>query len=431
MSDALPLPPHPNLEQYRKLAKDLQRACKSDSPTAIRHWADQWAERVADHHHQPADQLRAHAQHAERLHRTLRGSNDTLARATLAGAQFLLARLHGFASWSKFAHHVEALERANSPVSIFETAADAIVAGDLPTLRKLLHDRPGLTRERSTREHRSTLLHYVSANGIEDFRQRTPPNIVEVAALLLDSGAAVNAESEAYGGRSTPLNLTATSCHPESAGVQIPLLELLLERGAAIGHRDVVSCLHNGRGRAAAFLAGRGAPLDLEGAAGVGQLDVVRAHFAPDGKLKPPATLEQCRSGFAWACQFGHTAVVEFLLEHGVSAHDKLPPNGETGLHWAALGSHTALVKLLLSRGANVHALDDTFGGSPLGWALYRWTTSPPLSEPESAYETVALLAGAGATLDPEWFEVNDEDRRSAVRKLRADPRMLAALRGA
>jgi hypothetical protein len=27
----------------------------------------------------------------------------------------------------------------------------------------------------STRAHRSTLLHYISANGVEDFRQKTPP----------------------------------------------------------------------------------------------------------------------------------------------------------------------------------------------------------------------------------------------------------------
>ena len=39
MSDALPLPPRPNLEQYRKLAKDFQRACKSSQPSAIRDWA--------------------------------------------------------------------------------------------------------------------------------------------------------------------------------------------------------------------------------------------------------------------------------------------------------------------------------------------------------------------------------------------------------
>ena len=29
MSDAHPLPPRPDLDQYKKLAKDFQRACRS------------------------------------------------------------------------------------------------------------------------------------------------------------------------------------------------------------------------------------------------------------------------------------------------------------------------------------------------------------------------------------------------------------------
>ena len=39
MSDAVPLPPRPNLEQYKKLAQDLRHACKSRQPDAIRAWA--------------------------------------------------------------------------------------------------------------------------------------------------------------------------------------------------------------------------------------------------------------------------------------------------------------------------------------------------------------------------------------------------------
>jgi hypothetical protein len=44
MSDGLPLPPHPNLEQYKMLAKDFQHACRSGDPGAIRDWAARWAE---------------------------------------------------------------------------------------------------------------------------------------------------------------------------------------------------------------------------------------------------------------------------------------------------------------------------------------------------------------------------------------------------
>jgi hypothetical protein len=47
MSDALPLPSRPNLEQYKKLAKDLRHACKSGDRRAIRDWAARWAETLA------------------------------------------------------------------------------------------------------------------------------------------------------------------------------------------------------------------------------------------------------------------------------------------------------------------------------------------------------------------------------------------------
>ncbi|HWZ96743.1 MAG TPA: ankyrin repeat domain-containing protein [Candidatus Dormibacteraeota bacterium] len=430
MSDALPLPPHPNLEQYRKLAKDLQRACKSETGEAIRQWAERWAERVAELHGRPAAEFQAHAQRVQSQWRKMRDSNGSAARCSLAGAQFFLARCHGFVSWPKFAKHLEALERAGSPASTFETAADAIISGDVPALQKLLNENPGLVQERSMREHRSTLLQYVSANGVEDFRQKTPKNIVEIATLLLNAGAEVNAESDAYGGHSTALNLTATSCHPEDAGVQIPLMKLLLDRGAAIGANDVIACLHNGRGQAAAFLANSGARLDLEGAAGTGRLDVVRAFFSEDSQLKQPATPEQMKKGFAWACEFGRTAVVDFLLQRGASVHEKLPHHGQTGLHWAAWEGHAETVKLLLSRGASVDAVDDAFGGTPLGWALYHWANSASAAERGSFHETVALLARAGAKLESDWFEVDDDERQHIVRKLRSDPRMMAALDG-
>jgi hypothetical protein len=200
MSDALSLPPHPNLEQYRILAKELQRACKSGTEEAIRQWAERWAGRVAGLQGRPAAEFRTHAQRVERQWRKMRESNGSMAGCSLAGAQFFVAHCHGFASWPKFAKHLEALARAGSPVSVFETAVDALVDGDAAALRKLLNGNPGLARERSMREHRSTLLHYVSANGVEDFRQKTPGNIVAIATLLLDAGAEVNAESAAYGG---------------------------------------------------------------------------------------------------------------------------------------------------------------------------------------------------------------------------------------
>src|SRR5215510_15639023 len=236
MSDALPIPPRPNLEQYKKLAKDFQHACKSNAPGAIRDWAARWAETIArlqclEITPEIRRQIDFESERMEHQWNKFKQTNERAARCTLASAQFFVARGHGFASWPKFAKHLEGLARADSPVSTFEAAADAIVNGDLARLGKLLSENPELARARSTREHRSTLLHYVSANGVEDFRQKTPKNILEITKLLLKAGADVNAESDAYGGRSTTLALTATSSHPQTVPVQIPLIDLLIDHG--------------------------------------------------------------------------------------------------------------------------------------------------------------------------------------------------------
>lgn len=440
MSDALPLPPRPNLEQYRKLAKDLQDACKSKSPEAIRNWATRWVKRIArlqglDFPVEVQKQIDNEAAWIDRHWRQFKQNTQRNARCRLTDAQFFVARIHGFLSWPKFVSHLKALERTSSRVSKFEVAVDAIVNGDLKTMAKLLREDPKLVHARSTRSHRSTLLHYVSANGVEDFRQKTPKNIVQIAKLLIESGADVNAESDAYGGGSTTLGLTATSYHPEKAGVQRPLMELLIDHGAIIDGPDsgsaVIGCLHNGRGGAAEFFAKRGARLDLEGAAGVGRLDIVKSFFNEDGSLKPTATQTQMKDGFTWACEFGRTEVVAYLLEKGIEVNERIKHHGGTGLHWAAYGGHAKTIKLLLNQGAFVDVKDESFGGTPLDWALYAWGNS---TGSEAAlgdhYEVVSVLVNSGAKIDTQWYAI-DEERRFAVQNLKSDRRMQKALAGA
>jgi ankyrin repeat protein len=421
--DAKELPARPNLEHYKKLAKDLLKAYKSGDSASMK--------RIEDHYQRPLtwDELRETAQ---RRLRKLRGSAIQSAKFTLADAQFLIARSYAFESWPKFKKHVEALLRKRSPVSKFESAADAVITGDAATLDRLLRENPDLIRERSTRVHQSTLLHYVSANGVEDFRQKTPRNAVEVTKILLQAGAGVDAENNP--GRGTTLGLVATSAPPAQAGVQIALLETLLEAGAspdglAGGWNPLTAALANGRGDAAAFLARRGARLDLEGAAGVGQLDVVKSFFNEDGSLRANATQEQMKSGFAWACEYGRTSVVDFLLQVGIEVDARLRHDGQTGLHWAAYNAHADTVKLLLERKAPVDAKDGNYGGTPLGWALYAWGDPAPEAKRAGYYEVVALLAAAGATVDPAWL-ADPSRERPLVEKVRADARMLAALRG-
>jgi ankyrin repeat protein len=390
--DALPLPPRPNLDQYKKLAKDLLKAAQSSDPTAIRTWAATWIDslvrlsnltitsqlpvridRWTDGLEKFARQELPHPTWG-RTHSSVPPSPARQETVTLAAAQFVIARAQGFESWPKFAKHLEEEARANSLVADFERAADAIVSGDIATLEKLLRDHPDLIRATSTRRHQATLLHYVAANGIEGYRQKTPKNIVPITALLLNTGADVNAIADVYGG-STTLTLAATSVHPERAGVQIALLQLLLDHGATVDTANspagplINSCFANGRAQAAEFFADRGASLDLEGAAGLGRLDIVKSYFDDSGAPRLAATNVQIERGLLYACEYGRDNVVEFLLQRGVSPQAQANI-GQTALHSAVIGGHVDTIALLLAHGAQLEA-KNCYDGTALGQALW------------------------------------------------------------
>jgi ankyrin repeat protein len=406
--DALPLPLRPSVEQYKKLAKELVRICKSGDQAAFSAWSKRWVETLVTLHGlvmtpgMPVRIDRWAAQVDEFARRKLACSGNK--PCMLADAQFVLARVHGFESWPGFTRHVEELVRAGSPVFAFEAAAHAIVEGDAATLSKLLRENPELARARSTREHHATLLHHVAANGVEGYRQKTPKNAVEIAELLLKAGAEVDATAEIYGGGATTLGLAATSIHPQRAGVQIALLQLLLDHGARIdctgsaGDRQslIKACFANGRSQAAEFLAARGTPLDLESACGVGAIEFVKSAFDADGKLMDRTSEEQLRDGFLWACQFGRNRVVEFLIARGIDlgAQDR---NGQTALHHAAIGAQLETVKLLLKHGPPLEARN-TYGGTPLGQAMWSAINGDSASR---CLPIIEELLAAGAHFEP------------------------------
>jgi len=419
--DALPLPPRPSLEQYRKRAKDLLKASQSPDPVALRAWAASWIDsliRLSDLKRErtkpkssgsviPSEvavsQSDAATQSRDLLYSRIDLWTDQLENfareklsetATLAAAQFVMARAQGFESWPNLAKHLDAITRENSPVNNFELAADAIVTGDAPALQRLLRKHPELIRAHSTRRHHAMLLHYVSANGIEGYRQRTPKNIVQIADLLLQSGADVNAVADVYGG-STTLALVATSLHPERAGVQDALLQLLLDHGAKLDSANpgagllINACLANGRVHAAEFLASRGAPFDLEAAAGLGRFDLVKTLFDEPGAN---ATKTQMERALLWACEYGRNPVVDFLLQRGVPVQSQAN-TGQTALHWAVIGGHADTITLLLNRGADLEA-KNAYGGTALGQALWSATHSDSTIDYR---HVIALLKHHGA----------------------------------
>jgi ankyrin repeat protein len=431
--EALPLPTRPNVEQYKKLAKDLVKSCKTSDPAAIRDWAARWIDKLATLQDAPRPLLRSEHEIGANVDRIQQFALKTFARpdkvsCALTDAQFVIARAHGFLSWPKFVTHVESLGRARSTISAYEQAVTAIVTGDIATLRRVLKEHPGVVRARSTREHGATLLHYVSANGVEGYRQVSPSNATEIAEILLAAGAEVDAVAGVYDSHCTPLGLVATSAPPFDAGVQKPLIDVLLKHGARMdlpgsagrGVGLVRSCLANGQSQAAEYLASRGAPLDLSAAAGLGRLDVLKTFFSEGSDPTLKKAQAQVLEAFWMACGYGRAGVVEFLLEHGVDVDSELRGHGEghTGLHLAAFHGQNEVVKTLLRHGARVDVIDKTWGTPALVWALTGWDIHRAASG-DAYYEVVARLVGAGANVTPDVL---------AWDKLRADPKMMSAL---
>jgi ankyrin repeat protein len=404
--DALPLPRRPNLERYKKLAKDLVKACKSDDENAIVDWAEKWISVLAKQcgvefiRPLPVIVSRWTNQVAGFVQREIRNG-----RCRLADAQFIITRSHGFDTWARFSRHLNGVKDKGSAIAHYEKAADAIIKGDIKTLKRLLRVDPRLVQARSTRQHGATLLHYVSANGVEGYRQKTPANIVEIAELLLKSGAEVDAEADVYGGGSTTLGLVATSVHPFRAGVQNPLLQLLLDHGAEMHHMtgagkrqsSVLGALANGRPEAAAYLAERGARLNLEAAAGVGRLDVVKSFFK--NKIKP--SKKRLQSAFLYASGSGHKDVVEFLLTRGVDLADG-GGDGQTPLHWAVIIGQLEMVKLLLKYKPPLESRN-VYGGTVLGQTM--WSAAHG-GDPKVYAEIIETLIAAGAEVPPRHVPV-------------------------
>jgi len=155
-----PLPVRSGLERYKKQARDLIKQYTAKNPEAMRC--------IRQHHPRLPGRANTNDRNA------VTDEDIRRARVLVADAQSVVARWHGFSSWPKLAEHVKALTRKDSRVLQFELAVEAIITGEVATLKSLLRENPELRRARSTREHQATLLHYVGANGVEAYHQKTP-----------------------------------------------------------------------------------------------------------------------------------------------------------------------------------------------------------------------------------------------------------------
>jgi ankyrin repeat protein len=282
----------------------------------------------------------------------------------------------------------------------------------------MLRADPALIRARSARDHHATLLHYIAANGHEGWRQKTPANAVEVTRLLLGAGAEPDALAHMYGGDATTMDMLVSSVHPHRAGVQVALVDVLVDYGAGVN-----GPANNGSPLMTAFrfhyplaadeLASRGARVDnVITAAALGRIDLVDRFITDTGELRPSVPLANVRwprlprdprvhLGYAltWAATWGRREIVELMLRKGVDPGGK--DDDATAVHFAAAHGHMDIVRLLLDYGASLEALN-SYGGTVLSGTLWYALNSPAPGVDYAAVVRELIALGARVDAYPE-----------------------------
>lgn len=306
------------------------------------------------------------------------------------GARLVVARRHGFPTWSSLARHVRALDESGDP---FRRAYVALESHDLDALRSVLARFPELARASGT--NGNALINMASS--------------VEMMTLLLDASAEVD-HPNAHGW--TPL-------HQAAYGDHALLARCLLERGAPAdlsargaggtplvvalfwGHRAVVDVLLD---------AGRH-PDNLRVAAGIGDVDRIRAlvpspgapteaagalrgFYRPHGGFPAwqpsDAPQEILDEALAWAARAGRAEAIELLVSLGADVRADVYRG--TALTWAAAVDRADAVECLIALGAVVDQ-QATFGGPTHGEGV----TALHIAAQAGNVHAVDALLAAGA----------------------------------
>jgi ankyrin repeat protein len=415
-----PLPPNPNLDKQRKLAKALAR--------------DYW---------------RGNAEAVERV-RALHPKPPAPEDFVLSDAQLVIARGYGFAGWPQMKRKIESLTKA--PVELFKAA---VQAADVDHVRQLLQSHPVLASKinepmfsfGSSAVHVARtnldLLDLLLAHGA-DLNARTSWDkggfgVLEQvepreAAPLIARGARIDVWAAANLGMMTTLEelvaADASLVHAKGGDGKRPLhfartidiARFLLDRGAEIDARDEdhdstpAQHLIGDRPDVVGFLVAQGARSDLLLAAALGDVALVRHHLdadssaiamrvdrdsfpmidtAPNGGHIYQWTLGFHVSAFDVARKRGHADVLDLLLKRAgpldllldglwcgddarvdaaLTADPRLISHAsEKFLHQvadAARNNNLDAVRGMLRRGFPVTALSQ-HGAMPLHWAAF------------------------------------------------------------
>lgn len=343
-----PLPSNPNLDHLKHQAKDLLKAHAARTPDV--------AQRIREFHPRFAK-----ASDAEIFNADLK----------LSDAQLTIARERGFPSWPRLKRRVEKptlADRLDLPHHEriedrdFRIAVDLLDAGDAEGLREHLKRHPNLAQQHVVLEgtnyfRHPTLLEFIAENPTR--RGSLPPNIVEIARIILDAGTTQKALDDT-------LSLVASSAVAQHFKVQAPLIDLLCRYGADPNHASRVAAIYAQLDAIRALLRG-GARFTLPLATIMGRIEDAR-------RLLPEADADDRHWAMAIAGQFGLLDIMRLLLDAGVDPNRYNPVGGHshsTPLHLAAGYGHLDVVRLLVERGAKLDWKDTMWDGTPLDWAQH------------------------------------------------------------
>lgn len=252
---------------------------------------------------------------------------------------------------------------------LFRDAVIAIDTGNIILLEGLLRQNPQLLAERSNVPAAGYfghpyLLWFIADNPIRN--KTLPPNIVAITQMLVDL-VQTHAPETFQEQVDYTLGLVVTGRTPHECGVQLALMGVLIDAGAATGNGH--AALANGNTAAAQHLIERGGPLILATAVCLDRKEAIN-------ELLKTASDRDLAIALVAAAFYGKADMIRLLLEKGADVNAKL--DASTGFHSHATALHQAVsaasmeaVQLLVAAGADTAAKDTIYAGTSLEWAQH------------------------------------------------------------
>jgi len=265
------------------------------------------------------------------------------------------------------------METADISNPIFLQAVNALDAGRLDELQELVNQHKSLVCDRLITPNEEGyfkdpyLIWFVADNPIRN--PKLPPNIVETTHFLID---VVKREAPDTFQQQVDytLGLVATGRIPRECGVQIAMMDLLIDAGATPG--GGMGAIAHGNIEAAQHLIDRGGEISLASA-------MLLDRKADTDRLIGSATHAEKLMALTAAAFYGKADLVKYLLDKGTNPNGY--PEQGTGFHSHATPLHQAVsaasldvVKLLVDAGARLDIPDTIYDGTPLGWAIHMQT---------------------------------------------------------